>query len=556
MQSTRAPLVLVTLVALAAGLVVAPAFAGPARPRPAVSLSKPVRIESGLVGGTLTADRLVAVFRGIPYAAPPVGQLRWKAPQPAPSWSGVRSASEFGPACPQVERVGPGGDRITHTSEDCLYLNVWAPTQRVGRHVPVMVWFHGGAFTHGTASSPAYDGESLARRGAVVVTFNYRLGPLGFLAHPLLSRESGHEASGNYGLLDQIAALRWVKANARAFGGSPDRITAFGQAAGAVSISCLLVSPLAHGLFHAAILQSGSALSIPRIGVTRYLKDPPAGEESMEDVGELVSRRLGCDHEDDVLAALRERSAEEILTASRPAPNFFGEGLRFGPIIDRWLIPDRPSTLFARRQAQKVPVLVGANADEGSFFSNLVQPADVDAYRRFVRATFRDRADEVLARFPVTRDAEVRGALARVIGSAGFIAPARRTARAMADLGARTYLYWFSGVRPGQGRGAAHGGEVRYLFNTIGRRGDAEDTERELSLLLIGYWIRFARNGDPNGDNAPPWPRYTASGDQSLEIGEAVEPRAGMYRDTSDFFDRVAGERAASSRGGARPHTR
>ncbi len=501
------------------------------------SLLGPVATLAGAVAGIPTSDGLVVAFRGIPYAAPPVGELRWKPPQPVTPWTGVRFARAFGPSCPQPDQVG-------RTSEDCLYLNIWAPAKPRGRNVPVMVWFHGGAFTSGRASLPIYDGEALARRGAVVVTFNYRLGPFGFFAHPLLTRESPHNASGNYGLLDQIAALRWVARNIRAFGGSPDHVTAFGQSAGAVSISCLLVSPEARGLFSRAILESGSALSLPRVGVTKYLNDAPAGEESMEQVGELISRRLGCDHEEDVLGALRARSTDEILIASRPAANFFGDGIRFGPVIDRWLIPDRPAALYATRQP-KVAVMVGANADEGRSFAPMLQPQDVDSYRRFVRSTFRDRADEVLARFPVAHDGDVRSAFARLVGAAAFLAPARRTARAMAALGARTYLYWFTG--DGRGRGAAsHGAEEPFVFGTLGAaRAGVSDGDWELAILMAGYWLRFAASGDPNGANAPPWPRYKPKSDRALDLGDQTQARGGMYHDACDFFDRIAGERGA-----------
>jgi para-nitrobenzyl esterase len=533
---------------LAGGLAVA----GPAPPRALrARLSKPVRIEAGSVAGVLSADGLVAVFRGIPYAAAPVGNLRWKAPQPPSHWSGVRSGAEFGAACPQADRPGVTSDRNAKFSEDCLYLNVWAPTRPPARHVPVLVWFHGGAFSHGTASTSAYDGEALARRGAVVVTFNYRLGPFGFFAHPLLTKESGHDASGNYGLLDQLAVLKWVKSNIRAFGGNPDRVTVFGQAAGAVCISSLLVSPSAKGLIHGAILQSGTALSVPRVGVTRFLNDAPAGEESMEDVGALITRRLGCDHEDDVLAALRARTTDEVMTAARPAPNFFGEGLRLGPVVDRWLIPDRPSVLFEQGKQLKVPLIVGANAEEGAYFATALQPWSVDSFRRFVRTTFRDRADDVLARYPVARDADARQAAARVITGGAFIAPARRTARAMADLGAKTYLYWFTRPRAGGGvRPASHGVEVPYLFDPGARASDAEASDREMALLLIGYWVRFAATGDPNGDNAPAWPRYATSTDQSLEFGDVVQSRGGVYHDTAEFFDRLSAERATRGTAG------
>ena len=416
----------------------------------------------------------------------------------------------------------------------------------------MLVWVHGGAFTHGTAA--AADGEALARKGAVVVTFNYRLGPFGFLAHPLLTRESGHEASGNYGLLDQIAALRWVKANVRAFNGNPDRVTVFGEAAGAVSITCLMVSPLTPGLFYAAILQSGSALSISRVGVSRYLKDAPVGEESMEEVGELITRRLGCDHEDDILAALRTRTTDEILSASRPAQNFFGDGLRFGPVVDRWLLPDRPSVLFEGGRQHKIPVIVGANAEEGNYFAAALQPWTVDSYRRFVRNAFRDRAEEVLARYPVTRDADARSAAARLISGAAFIAPARRTASTMAELGARTYLYWFTRTRPygGGDRPPTHGSELRYLFETNRGYDDGDEGDRELSATMIGYWVRFAATGNPNVDGAPQWPRYYPAADLSLELDVPAQSREAMYEDVADFFDRLFVERSPLDSGGKR----
>ena len=522
-----------------------PGLAGVPVALPAPKLTRPVKTEAGLVAGTTVVGGQVQLYKGIPFAAAPVGNLRWRSPQPVTPWIGVRQVVEFGPSCPQIERQ-VSGDRIGKTSEDCLSLNVWAPVNPTSRRVPVLVWIHGGAFTQGTGSLPAYDGEALARRGAVVVTINYRLGPFGFFAHPLLTKESGHDASGNYGLLDQLAALRWVKANIRGFGGSPDRVTVFGESAGAVSIGCLLVSEQARGLFHAAILQSGSPY-----GVTRYLRDAPAGEESMEEVGELIGRRLGCDREDDVLAALRSRSVDDILNASRPAPVFFGEGIKFGPIVDRWLIREKPSVLLERKQQLKVPVLLGSNADEGAIFVAPLQGLDVDAYRRFVRSSFRDRADEVLARFPVSRDAEVKPALSKVVGYSAFVAPARRLARAMADLGAPAYLYSFTRVRtgtPAARLGAFHGSEIPYVFGTLSRgsrpvASEPHDDDRTLSQAMMACWTRFATTGDPNGDGAPAWPRYGFRTDLSLELGDEFQSRSGASRDICDFFDRVASER-------------
>lgn len=511
-------------------------------PRPTTS----VRTEAGLVTGTIEAEGLVHVYKGIPYAAPPVGNLRWRAPQPAASWTGVRHATEFGASCPQFDRPLLLPDRIGKTSEDCLTLNVWAPASPPGRRAPVIVWIHGGAFTEGSGSLAVYDGEALARHGAVVVTLNYRLGPFGFFAHPLLTKESGHDASGNYGLLDQLAALRWVKANIRGFGGNPDRVTVAGQSAGAVSIGCLLVSPQARGLFHGAILESGSPY-----GVTRYLRDAPAGDESMEQVGELVARLLGCDREENVLAALRSRSVDEIMNASHPASPFFGDGIRFGPVIDRWLIPDRPATLLAKHEQLKVPVVVGSNLDEGTIFVAPLQGFNVDAYRRFIRATFRDRADEVLARFPVAHDADVKPGLSRVIGDSAFVAPARRLARDMADIGDHAYLYSFTRVRPGTPVarfGAFHGAEIPFVFGTFasvfrGGTPDDEDADRELSETMMGYWVRFAATGSPNGEGVPPWPRYEPRTDVWLELGDEILPRSGVAREICDFFDRVAARR-------------
>jgi para-nitrobenzyl esterase len=539
--------------ALAVAAVACLAAAGPAGAdgrgvplRPAARSTRVVKIESGRISGATEAGGLVRVYRGIPYAAPPVGNLRWRPPQPAAPWAGVRQATEFGPSCPQADRTAWPVARLGKTSEDCLTLNVWTPVNPPGRRMPVIVWIHGGAFTQGSGSLAAYNGEALARRGAVVVTFNYRLGPLGFFAHPLLTKESGHDASGNYGLLDQLAALRWVKENIRGFGGSPDRVTVAGESAGAVSVGCLLVSPQARGLFHAAILESGSPY-----GITRYLRDAPAGEESMEQVGELVARRLGCDREDDVLAALRSRSVDEIMNASHAASPFFGEGIRFMPVVDRWLIPDLPATLLANHQELKVPVLLGSNLDESTLFVAPLQAFDVEAYRRFIRAAFRAGADDVLARFPVVRDADVKPALARVLGYSSFVAPARRLARAMADFGGRVYLYSFTRVRPGTPAarlGAFHGAEIPFVFGTFGHlfpagAPEVEATDRALSQTMMDYWVRFAATGDPNGEGTPAWPRYASPSDVWLELGSEIQTRAAVAREFCDFFDHVAAER-------------
>jgi para-nitrobenzyl esterase len=510
-------------------------FTGPnaSRERPRPRPSDPVRVQTGLLAGSLTADELVRVFRGIPYAAPPVGDLRWRPPQPPASWPGVRHADEFRPACAQPRT----GERPLNTSEDCLYLNVWAPAHPGRRHVPVLVWFHGGGFSQGAASLPTFDGEWLARRGAVVVTFDYRLGPFGFLAHPALSSESGHNVSGNYGLLDQLAALRWVAANIKSFGGSPDRITVFGDSSGAASIGCLMLSSEGHGLFHAAILQDGTPL-----GVTRYLHDAPGGQESMEEVGELIARRLGCDREDDVAAALRAKSTDEVLTASHPAQVSFGEGIRFGPVIDQWLLSDRPEALLASKRVSRVPTIVGWSADAGTGLAASLGPVDADTYRRTLRAIFRDGADDVAARYPVARDGDGKAALARVLDYGAFAAPARRFAAGLARAGVRSYLYEFTPPRPATPRAAArYASDVPFVFGTVRSRPaeDTVDADRELSNTMMGYWLRLAAAGDPNGEDAPRWPRVRPPSIQLLDLGADVASRVAACS-ACDFFDRLA----------------
>ena len=253
-----------------------------------------IQIDSGPISGKV--ENGVRIFLGIPYAAPPVGELRWKPPQEIASWAQERNSTDFSPSCPQPKQQDTG-----KFSEDCLYLNVWTTAKKPDERLPVMVWIHGGAFNFGSASQPEYNGKNLAKKGVVVVTINYRLGPLGFLVHPLLSKESAHNASGNYGLLDQIAALKWVQKNIAAFGGNPDRVTIFGQSAGSRSVSLLMISPLSAGLFHRAIAESGG----PIIG-SEYLSPAFSGNmANVSKMGQALTSRLGCDKADDVLAAMR-----------------------------------------------------------------------------------------------------------------------------------------------------------------------------------------------------------------------------------------------------------
>jgi len=502
--------------------------------------AEPVRIDSGKVSGAaLGADGGLRVYKGIPYAAPPVGKLRWKPPQPVEPWDGVRACTEFGPWCPQPQPLI--GKELGRMSEDCLYLNVWTPAASPGDRLPTMLWIHGGGHTTGSGAATFYDGEKLARQGVVVVTINYRLGPFGYFAHPLLSKESEHGVSGNYGMLDQIAALQWVQRNIAAFGGDPGCVTIFGESAGAASVCRLMVSPLAKGLFHRAIAQSGGAH-----GRNRHLRRTWYGMEPMEKVGERLAATLGCDKAPHPLAALRAVSPEELLTASNPVQGLFGRGTRFGPVIDGWALPDDPSDLWQAGKQHDVPFLTGSNADEGTIFLRQLPIQRVLGYQLTVRMLYRERADDLLKLFPVARDAEVKDAMGRLVGVASFVAPARFLARSMERVQSPGYLYHFTRVAPAgptQPYGAFHGMEIGYVFGTLKPAMGPTARDWELSRIMSACWVRFAKAGDPNGEGLPRWPVNRAATDQCVEFGDTVEAKAGLHKQACDLFDEISASR-------------
>jgi para-nitrobenzyl esterase len=533
-----------------------------------------VRIDSGRIRGT--AEGGVAAYLGIPYAAPPVGSLRWEPPQPVTPWSAVRPCTQFGPACPQP--ASPFGRDVGRQDEDCLYLNVWtaaeAPVSTLGGGSgegeahrpspssasatagrPVMVWIHGGGCSIGAGSLPYYNGRRLAEQGVVLVTLNYRLGPLGFLAHPLLSKESPHGVSGNYGLLDQIEALRWVQRNIAAFGGDPQRVTVFGESAGALCIARLMVSPPAKGLFQRAIAQSGAAH-----GRNRDLKKTVGRMESMEAIGERLAKALGCDRAADPLAALRAKTPAELLAAAQPQVGLFGAGTHFGPVVDGWVLPDNAVRLFQQGRQHDVPLMVGTNADEGSIFLRQLPVQRTVAYRLLVRRLFPERADEVLTLFPAANDAEVEGALNRLVTVVSFEMPARFLAKSMAPKKSKAYLYQFTrvppfGARPpaeagGDTRGAGgglqtfgafHGLEIAYVFGNPLVGAGRDPIDQALSKAMMDRWIRFAATGDPNPPRASPvWPAYDPAGDQYLEFGDVLAVKTGLHKSACDLFERLA----------------
>ena len=510
-----------------------------------------VQTDAGPVRGA-TSDGITA-FLGIPFAAPPVGNLRWKPPQPVAPWTDVRDCTRFGPACPQPPGLFARG--LGPQSEDCLYLNVWTPlvppassrhpdssdTAPAPRPLPVMVWIHGGGCRTGAGSLPFYNGVKLARKGVVVVTINYRLGPLGFLAHPLLSRESPKGVSGNYGFLDQVAALKWVQRNIAAFGGDPTCVTIFGESAGAVSVCRHMVSPLSKGLFHRAIAQSGGAH-----GRNRDLRRAVGRMEAAEDVGLQLAAKLGCDKADDPLAALRAKTPRELITAADPAVGLFGKGIRFGPIVDGWALPEDPVKAFAEARQHDVPFMVGSNADEGTIFLTALPVRRPAGYRRLIKALYGDHADDVLKLFPVPRTADgVKATANRLITASAFAAPARFLVRSMERKASKAYLYHFTRKSPQLATrryGAFHGLEIGYIFrNTRGLAWYARE-DKSLSDAMRGYWTRFAATGDPNGGGEPAWPAYTTTSDQYMELGGSIRARSGLLKEACDLFDRISTE--------------
>jgi para-nitrobenzyl esterase len=479
------------------------------------------KIESGRVSGAaLGAGKGVHAYKGIPFAAPPVGPLRWKPPQAVKAWEGVRECTDFGPACPQPIVPIISAD-ISRQDEDCLHLNVWAPAKRGEKGSPVMVWIHGGAYVLGATCQKWFDGEALARLGVVVVTVNYRLGPLGFLAHPMLSRESEHRASGNYGLLDQIAALRWVQQNIAAFGGNPNCVTIFGESAGAGSVCHLLVSPLAQGLFHRAIAESGGARD-PK----RHLREKWYGKESMESVGEYFAKTLKCDRQADTLAAMRAKTAADLLKVADSAKWHFGEETS-APVVDGWMLPNDPGLLFEAGKAHDVPFLAGSNADEmGAILSELA-----------VRGQFRESADAVLKLFP----AKTRGRAGTV---ATFTSVARADARAMSRHRSKAYLYQFTRVAPPFSfLGSFHALEIAYVFGNLDAKLNFQPKDRELSKTIMAYWVQFARSGDPNRAGLPNWPAYDAKTDIHLELGDTVRTATGLEKVACDGIDKIRADR-------------
>ncbi|MGI9073679.1 MAG: carboxylesterase/lipase family protein [Bryobacteraceae bacterium] len=515
-----------------------------------------VRTASGMVEGAVSADAKIRTFKGIPFAAPPVGSLRWRPPQPAPSWTGVRKATEFGARCMQGRIYEDMVFRDPGPSEDCLYLNVWTPATSAEGRLPVMVWIYGGGFQAGSASEPRQDGENLAKKGVVVVSLNYRLGIFGFFSHPELTKESPHYASGNYGLLDQVAALEWVHKNIAGFGGDPENVTIFGESAGSISVSAQMASPLSRGLLKQAIGQSGGVFMLtPRL---------PSVSETQQ-TGDRFARSLGAS----TLKALRAMPADELLNGVLKDRSHL---YRFWPNVDGYFFPESPSAIYVAGKQAHVPLLAGWNADEQDYTGFLKKAQAIrENYAAKVRTEYGRHADEILKLYSGNSEKQVKEC-ARDLASDQFIA---YSTWKWLDMQVQTgkspvYRYRFEQAPPTStgepNRGAYHSADIEYVFETLDWKHlpwTADD--RKLSDMISSYWTNFAKTGNPNGPGLPEWRGYnkadryavmhlhTASinKDEQSDVSHRMPyASADALRSRYELLDLIAHERAEK----ARPH--
>jgi para-nitrobenzyl esterase len=472
---------------------------------------KPVRTQGGLVQGT--AEDGIAVYEGIPFAAPPLGDLRWRAPQPSAPWTGVKQADKFAPACMQTPIVIPALGLTSYpVDEDCLYLNIWTPARSPKDRLPVMVWIYGGGFTIGSTSLATYDGANLAKKGVVLVSIAYRVGQFGFLAHPELTAEQGGH-SGNYGLLDQIAGLQWIKRNIAAFGGSPNRVTIFGESAGGLSVSMLAASPLAKGLFQGAISESGGSFAPARSA-------NEGGEQMLslataERNGVAFLSKLGASS----IADARKLSAEAIMKNVRP-----GLGGGPWPDFDGYVLTGDQYKLYEAGKYNDTPILVGTNADEGALFVPTITAA---AYEANVRSGYGEYADKILAVYPTGTDAVALRSARDLARDTTFAWHTWAWARLQSRTGkGKAYVYYFSHRPPYpdlpqfKSWGASHGSEMSYVFGNFTGGATPSTEDKAVADQVSSYWVNFAKTGDPNGPAVPAWPVFTDASQQVMNLND------------------------------------
>jgi para-nitrobenzyl esterase len=491
-----------------------------------------VDVTGGRVSGAVTNG--IASFKGIPFAAAPVGALRWKAPQPVKSWTDVKRATEYGASCMQDPNFAKIFGASASIGEDCLYLNVWTPAKTAGDRLPVMVWIYGGGFVGGMTGIAAYDGTRLAEKGIVLVSVAYRLGVFGFLAHPELSKESG-KGSGNYGLRDMIAGLQWVKANIAKFGGDPSRVTIFGESAGGIAVSMLAASPAAKGLFHRAISESGGNFGPPRFANEGGSNVPPL--RLAEAYGQAFLAKLGAND----MKAARELPAEKLQTA-------LGPGLQggFWPVFDGDVLPGDQYELYQAKRFNDTPVLIGTNSDEGALFA---PPGMTPAmFESFVRPSYGTHADTILAAYPHATNDEAAKAARDIFRDSVFAWPTWAWAMLQTQKGTgKAFVYYFDHRTPQSPNGANHASEIGYVFKTLGSAGGLlglpggprpEDTA--MSDLMSSYWVNFAKTGDPNGPGLPAWPAFSVTAQNAMHFDTKSSarpvPNMGQIKTLDSYF--------------------
>ena len=493
-----------------------------------------VTIDSGKLEGTLNAAGTVRIFRGIPFAAPPVGDQRWQPPQPVAPWKGVRSAEEFGPHCMQGKVFGDINPRDKVMSEDCLNLTVWAPAKASSEPLPVYLWFYGGGFAAGAEDEPRYDAESFARRGIVAVNANYRLGVFGFLAHPELTKESPHHASGNYGLLDQVAALEWVRRNIAAFGGDPHKVTIGGESAGSLSVSALMASPLSRDLFQQAIGESGAFF-----GAVGGRGMPSLAE--MEKQGVSFAASAGAKS----IADLRAKSAEDVLAAAMKVNRGFG----FWPGVDGYFLPADVESIYAEGKQSQVPLLAGWNGDEVRMAVIMAkEKPSAKTFPEQLKKQFKDKADAALKVYPAATDAEALQSAGDLASDNFIVYGTWKWIEMQAKTGKPVYRYEFDRAEPVpeamqkmgvKTLGAPHASELEYVFDMLSsKKADWKPEDQKVAETMNEYWANFIKTGDPSGAGLAKWPNFTKTHEvMHLDAVSKAEPE--QHRDRYEFLESV-----------------
>lgn len=493
--------------------------------KPGVILSAVINVEGGAISGVKSNSGDVIAYKGIPFAAQPVGSLRWKAPQPVKPWSGTKHCDAFGPSPMQAKPVPFGVYTkeflipLEPISEDCLYLNVWTKNNATLKK-PVFVWIYGGGFVSGGAGVPIYDGEAMAKKGVIFVSINYRVGVFGFLAHPELTKESPEKASGNYALLDQIAALKWIKNNISKFGGDPGNVTIAGQSAGSMSVNCLVASPVAKGLFNKAIAESGSLTVTNPIIKSKTLHD--AEEQGLK-----------------LAATVKVASIDELRKVS--AADLMKAGGGYSPIVDGYVLPEPVSQIFAKGKENSAPVLLGWNADEG-FVSSFQKKDD---FEKMAREKYGKDADEFLKYYPANTDDEAARSQTKLSRDMIFAVSGYKWASTQASRKAPVYVYYFQHKLPAtpdfEKYGAFHTGEVAYVMNDLKFLNRPwKPADHILADQMSAYWVNFIKNGNPNGGNLPEWPKYNNSQSGAMVFDNSAMKRRLPDKEEYEFMLKLA----------------